>query len=405
MKYDIRDVLWETGIKVEKVYSEYEQKVNNNLKRIQNEINSKYKNIIRTENLEKEYQILDSEISKSKKYIYDFIQNLICNIQQSLMEEGMKIIDYYLISDFKDREKMSSIIWEKQDKFDALATIKYKEFELFIANLEKEMARGSYDNQESFELFYGLLTETMDKTYKSMYKSTKMYSDSVKEITSNLSDDITSISLDLTDKYIDDILSNYKLTNTSIDNSNCERYSNDFLYFKNDFENNLGMIVNERIEEFSKELSILGDKYSILKKDKDIITHNCKEELFSFISYIKEFLLYEIEEVFEETINSLSTDYITESTLQLNKENFNICESVHEESLSNEYLEKSYRIHYIDSYKTLNNFAIDSGYTLKRCHGSHSIYENEVGKVIPIPQHKIGKGLSMHIQKCILGIK
>lgn len=407
MEYDIKKVLCETRIAMEKVYLKYEQKVNNNLSRTQNTLNAKYRNIIktRTKNLEKEYQKLDIEIEKSNNYIYDFIQDLICTIQQSLMLEGMKIIDYYEISNFNDREKLSGIMWEQQDKLDELAKKKYKEFKLFIANLQKEMARGNWDNQEAFELFYNLLAESMDKTYKPMHQSTNMYSDKLKEITNNLSDELTSICLDLTDKYIFNFSSNFIPGASSTKYSNSEKYSNDFLYFKNNFENNLDVIVNEKVEKFLKELQMLGDKYSILKKDKDIINHNCKEKLVSFISYIKEFLLYEIKEIFEEKTNSLSADNISELTLQINKDNLDIPESVNEELLNDKYLDESYRIRYVESYKTLHDFAIDSGYTLKRYHGSHGIYENEAGKVIPIPQHKIGKGLSIHIQKCILGLK
>lgn len=407
MEYDIKKVLCETRIVMEKVYLKYEQKVNNNLSRTQNTLNVKYRNIIktRTKNLEKEYQKLDIEIEKSNNYICDFIQDLICTIQQSLLLEGMKIIDYYEISNFNDREKLSGVMWEQQDKFDELAEKKYKEFKLFIANLQKEMARRNWDDHESFELFYNLLAESMDKTYKPMRQSTTMYADKLKEISNNLSDELTSISLDLADKYIYDISSNFKSKASSTNYSNSGKYSNDFLYFKNNFENNLDMIVNEKIEKILKELPMLGDKYSILKKDKGIINHNCKEKLFGFISYMKEFLVYEIKEIFEEKTNSLSIDNSTELVVQINKDNLDVHKSVNEELLNDKYLDKSYRIRHIDSYKTLHDFAIDSGYTLKRYHGSHGIYENEAGKVIPIPQHKIGKGLSIHIQKCIIGIK
>lgn len=64
---------------------------------------------------------------------------------------------------------------------------------------------------------------------------------------------------------------------------------------------------------------------------------------------------------------------------------------------------QSPRIDYIDDYRRLSKMAIDSGYSLIRSNGDHGIFRNIDGDVVVIPQgRRIGKGLSLKIQKIIL---
>lgn len=60
-------------------------------------------------------------------------------------------------------------------------------------------------------------------------------------------------------------------------------------------------------------------------------------------------------------------------------------------------------IKYIDDYRELNSLAERHGYVHKRDNGDHGIFINNECKVIVIPQgRRVGKGLSIHIQKAVL---
>lgn len=60
---------------------------------------------------------------------------------------------------------------------------------------------------------------------------------------------------------------------------------------------------------------------------------------------------------------------------------------------------------YIADYRSLSILAKNKGFDLIRCNGDHGIFRNNKGHVVVIPQgRKIGKGLSIKIQKNLNGI-
>ena len=62
------------------------------------------------------------------------------------------------------------------------------------------------------------------------------------------------------------------------------------------------------------------------------------------------------------------------------------------------------RYSYIESYKEMNKLAIQKGYIYKSSKGDHAKYEHkESSKCVIIPQHKLGYGISLAIQKQLEG--
>lgn len=73
-----------------------------------------------------------------------------------------------------------------------------------------------------------------------------------------------------------------------------------------------------------------------------------------------------------------------------------------EENTLDEIEEDLREYEYIDDYRELNRLAEKNGYVYKSQSGSHRKFENDDGCVVIIPQHTLGVGLSLKIQKNII---
>lgn len=87
---------------------------------------------------------------------------------------------------------------------------------------------------------------------------------------------------------------------------------------------------------------------------------------------------------------------LLDACFEAGKKNNKQNEIKEEEVVNNRHLK-------IYDYKEMNEFAIKNGFRQIRQTGSHLMFKKE-NIVVPIPQHTIGKGLSIAIQKQILNV-
>lgn len=132
------------------------------------------------------------------------------------------------------------------------------------------------------------------------------------------------------------------------------------------------LLIELRMKEyFKKTTDIIHDYYqSGIDKNYDILLSNC---IFYTGNYIK----------IKETIESI--------------------QEVEEKEEVKEVFKKGIETRKIFNYKDMNSYIESQGFKYVRSNGDHKIYSN--GKIsIPIPQHTLGKGLSVKIQKQIQNI-
>lgn len=125
------------------------------------------------------------------------------------------------------------------------------------------------------------------------------------------------------------------------------------------------------------------------------------------VSLTHEAIVSQIDYFLKETVQNFSDnmgDYIDslidafEFMEELDKE---ARDSEDELDLSEESCKK-HRIQKIYNYEDMTRLAVSNGYTYKRSNGSHDVYEHkETNKIIVIPAHSLGLGLSIKIQKQI----
>ena len=104
---------------------------------------------------------------------------------------------------------------------------------------------------------------------------------------------------------------------------------------------------------------------------------------------------------------TISVEYLNEPVVTMKSALINLqddidacCDEPDEDILYN----TSDNFKYIEDYKELNSIAIVEGFELVRCSGDHGVFRNDKGHIVIIPQgRKIGKGLSIVIQKTICG--
>ena len=118
-------------------------------------------------------------------------------------------------------------------------------------------------------------------------------------------------------------------------------------------------------------------------------------------------IVSQIEYFLKETVQNFSSnmeDYI-DSLI----DSFEFIENLNEENedsnnvidLSEEACQK-HEIQKIYNYEDMGRLAISNGYEYKRSNGSHDVYEHtKTNKIIVIPAHSLGLGLSIKIQKQI----
>lgn len=108
-----------------------------------------------------------------------------------------------------------------------------------------------------------------------------------------------------------------------------------------------------------------------------------------------------------ELFNNLTKDIkeFLEENNPLNQDNTDIIEQsqeIQELPGNTEFNNSKNKLHKIFDYKLLERVAETNGYEYKWTNGSHKIFEHfKSNKIIVIPAHKIGLGLSIKIQKQI----
>lgn len=117
-------------------------------------------------------------------------------------------------------------------------------------------------------------------------------------------------------------------------------------------------------------------------------------------------ILAQIEYFLKETIETFSDnmedylDSLVDSFEFLEK--LNESDSMEDEIDLSEEVCKKHIIQKIYNYEDMGKLAILNGYNYKRSNGSHDVYEHsETNKIIVIPAHSLGLGLSIKIQKQI----
>ncbi|WP_283685081.1 type II toxin-antitoxin system HicA family toxin [Clostridium perfringens] len=165
---------------------------------------------------------------------------------------------------------------------------------------------------------------------------------------------------------------------------NLDRNIKDFLQ---EFFNSLPLGIKPKNEKELKNLSEYMFEYSI--KNIDVVYRS---------NVIKEFFICDaIEEIdkFSQGITQrMIIAFYNEFKDLLNKE---IIEDIDEKIEDNNITSNIYKHR---SWNDLEREAKNKGYTLKRCHGDHGIYENKDGLIVVIPRGRdIGKGLQIRIMK------
>lgn len=118
-------------------------------------------------------------------------------------------------------------------------------------------------------------------------------------------------------------------------------------------------------------------------------------------------MVAQIEYFLRETVETFSNnmeDYLESLTESLEfLEKLESEENDISESLNPEVKEEKFNYKKIYCYKEMEKLAKNNGYTYKWSNGSHNIYEHPTSnKIVVIPAHDLGLGLSIKIQKQIL---
>lgn len=141
-------------------------------------------------------------------------------------------------------------------------------------------------------------------------------------------------------------------------------------------------------------ISNIGRKDVMLLQRRVSLTHK------AIVSQIEYFLKETVENFssnMEEYLDSLSESLEYLEDINSSEENLIQEDGVIEES------ENKFSYKKIYCYKEMERLAKDSGYGYKWSNGSHNIYEHEQSnKIVVIPAHDLGLGLSIKIQKQIL---
>lgn len=118
-------------------------------------------------------------------------------------------------------------------------------------------------------------------------------------------------------------------------------------------------------------------------------------------------ILSQIEYFLKDTVETFSTnmeDYLDslvdslEFIEELNKEDNGVAVDLDSDTENN----KKFRVRKIYDYEEMNKLALSNGYEYQRSTGSHNVYKHRnTNKIIVIPAHSLGLGLSIKIQKQI----
>ena len=211
-------------------------------------------------------------------------------------------------------------------------------------------------NESMFEEIYEEVTQTYNLTTV----------DSMEDLSnSNLAELMT----DIMDKYEDDIRSSIKEAFVFIDNS----YD----------------ILIDKCRLFAR----------ITYKDALLLNKRANLTRKAMVSQI-EYFTKEVSKQFSDNMNDY-LESLKESVRfieELNSKDIDDNESIDLEDLNH----KKYSIKKIYKYEEMSRLAEENNYVYKRSNGDHRIYaHNDTNKIVVIPAHQLGLGLSIRIQKQI----
>lgn len=283
----------------------------------------------------------------------------------------------------------------------------------FICNIYSELDNQVLDEESLFIL---ACKEFKDFIYKNCLSNTSsLLSDVLAEEEPNIEELCNVIVYYVFKLYYEIILDSYKTVSYTFlgrkiqemldDFSNTDvflelRYF-DFNYLKSSVHR-LKTLNVRLCEQHEYIYSMFQDEYmpSIVYNLKDYVIPIFSDSL-GFISNQLNTLGMDNSKVLS-LIENIKTDYSSFSERYLSYQDEVEEKEILKECNSNND-KQSPRIDYIDDYRRLSKMAIDSGYSLIRSNGDHGIFRNIDGDVVVIPQgRRIGKGLSLKIQKIIL---
>lgn len=215
---------------------------------------------------------------------------------------------------------------------------------------------------------------------------------------------VYSVNEEMFSEIYEKVTESYNLsTLKSIDELKSEEFNDLMIGILKSHQANIAKCVQEAYE-FSKNAPfIILDRCLSLsnprKKDIHLLQKRTSLTHKAIVSQIDYFL--------KETVQNFSDnmgDYIDslidsfEFIDELDKENCNLEEEI---DLSEEACKK-HKIQKIYNYEDMTRLAVSNGYNYKRSSGSHDVYEHaKTNKIIVIPAHSLGLGLSIKIQKQI----
>ena len=183
-------------------------------------------------------------------------------------------------------------------------------------------------------------------------------------------------------------------------------------------DSNLSELMTEIMDKYEDDIrSSIKDAFKFIDNSHHVLIDKCR--MFATITYKDALLLNkranltrkamvsQIEYFIKEVSRQFSTnmnDYLEslrESVRfmeELNNQSDDSDESVHLQDLNN----KKYKIKKIYKYEEMSRLAEENNYIYKRSKGDHRIYEHSnTNKIVVIPAHPLGLGLSIRIQKQI----
>ena len=202
----------------------------------------------------------------------------------------------------------------------------------------------------------------------------------------------------------DEIATTYNVTTVEsieeLANSNLGELMIDIM---NKHEDEIRSSIREAFIFVDKSCDSLVDKCRLFgrltRKDALLLTKRAnltRKAMFSQIEYFTKEVSKQFSRNMSEYLESLkeSVKFIEE----LNKENINEDEFIDIEDMNH----KKYKIKKIYKYEEMSRLAEDNNYIYKRSKGDHRIYEHsDTNKIVVIPAHSLGLGLSIRIQKQI----
>lgn len=192
-------------------------------------------------------------------------------------------------------------------------------------------------------------------------------------------------------------------TINSIDDLRSPEFSELMIEIMKKHQNDIANSVNEAYEFSQKapfmildrclEMSNPGRKDVLMLQRRTSLTHKA---IISQIEYFLRETVQNFSENMEDYIDSLIDSFEFMENLEEQTEELDNAIDLSEDVC------KKHKIQKIYDYEDMSRLAIANGYEYKRSSGSHDVYEHKkTNKIIVIPAHSLGLGLSIKIQKQI----